>query len=45
MAGEQRRSVLDVSRAAELLDWRPRVGLAEGLSQTVAWFASRRVTK
>jgi UDP-glucose 4-epimerase len=45
MAGEQRRSVLDISRAAELLDWRPRVGLAEGLSQTVAWFASRRVAE
>jgi UDP-glucose 4-epimerase len=42
MPGEQRRSALDVSRAAELLDWRPRIDLADGLSQTIAWFASRR---
>ena len=39
--GEQRRSRLDVSRAAELLEWRPMVGLEEGLSATVAWFSSR----
>jgi UDP-glucose 4-epimerase len=43
--GEQRRSVLDISRAATLLDWRPRMKLEEGLSQTVGWFASRRVAK
>jgi UDP-glucose 4-epimerase len=40
--GEQRRSCLDVSRAAELLGWRPRVALEEGISRTVAWFAERR---
>jgi UDP-glucose 4-epimerase len=43
--GEQRRSVLDISRAATLLAWRPRMKLDEGLSQTVGWFASRRVAK
>ncbi len=43
--GEQRRSVLDISRAANLLDWRPRTRLDEGLSQTVGWFASRRIAK
>jgi UDP-glucose 4-epimerase len=43
--GEQRRSVLDISRAADVLGWRPRVALEEGLSETVAWFASRRVAK
>ncbi len=40
--GEQRRSCLDVSRAAELLGWQPRVGLEEGISQTVGWFRARR---
>jgi UDP-glucose 4-epimerase len=40
--GEQRRSCLDVSRAAELLGWRPRIALDEGISRTVAWFAARR---
>ncbi len=40
--GEQCRSCLDVSRAAELLGWRPRVGLADGISRTVAWFAGAR---
>jgi UDP-glucose 4-epimerase len=40
--GEQRRSCVDVSRAAELLGWRPRVSLADGISRTVAWFAGAR---
>ena len=39
--GEQRTSCLDVTRAAELLDWRPRVPLEEGISRTVDWFAGR----
>jgi UDP-glucose 4-epimerase len=43
--GEQRRSALDIARAADILDWRPRKALGEGLSQTVAWFASRREAK
>jgi UDP-glucose 4-epimerase len=33
--GEQRRSVLDISRANEVLGWRPRVSLDEGLRLTV----------
>src|SRR4029077_3057981 len=37
--GEQRRSRLDIARAAELLEWRPRRALEEGLSHTVRWFA------
>jgi UDP-glucose 4-epimerase len=40
--GEQRRSCVDVSRAAELLGWRPRVSLADGIARTVAWFAGAR---
>jgi UDP-glucose 4-epimerase len=34
--GEQRRSLLDASRARQLLAWTPRVALDEGLRRTVA---------
>ena len=37
--GDARRSVLDVSRAARELGWRPEVGLEEGLRRT--WAAMR----
>jgi UDP-glucose 4-epimerase len=37
--GELQRSVLDVSRAAEELGWRPRVGVEEGLRLTWESFA------
>jgi UDP-glucose 4-epimerase len=36
--GEQTRSCLDVSLAADRLGWRPEVDLGEGLSRTVAFF-------
>jgi UDP-glucose 4-epimerase len=39
--GEQRASCLDITRAAELLGWSPRVPLEQGISQTVDWFARR----
>jgi len=32
--GELQTSVLDIAKAGRLLDWRPAVGLAEGLSRT-----------
>jgi UDP-glucose 4-epimerase len=35
-SGEQRRSLLDPSRARRLLGWTPRVSLDEGLRRTVA---------
>lgn len=41
-AGEQLRSVLSYDKAARLLDWRPKVGLEQGLAQTVAWFQNKR---
>lgn len=41
-AGEQLRSVLSYDKAARLLDWRPKVALEQGLTQTVQWFQSRR---
>ena len=34
--GEQRRSVLSWQRAADVLNWKPLVGLADGLEKTVA---------
>src|SRR5207245_8300117 len=40
-AGEQRRSVVDSRRAAEVLGWRPEVSLADGLGRTVEWFRKR----
>ncbi|MDZ7369682.1 MAG: SDR family oxidoreductase [candidate division KSB1 bacterium] len=36
--GEQRRSVLDVHRAATVLGWRPRVTLKDGLARTIEFF-------
>jgi UDP-glucose 4-epimerase len=39
--GEQRRSVIDCTKAAERLGWRPTVPLAEGLRRTVDWFRTR----
>ncbi|WP_064686512.1 UDP-glucuronic acid decarboxylase family protein [Rhizobium bangladeshense] len=30
----------DISRATQLLDWQPTVPLAEGLAQTIDWFAA-----
>lgn len=38
--GEIMRSALDNRKAAELLDWRPRVGLVEGLGATVDHYRS-----
>ena len=39
--GEQRRSVVDARRAAEVLGWKPETPLAEGLRRTVDWFRAR----
>ncbi len=30
----------DISRARELLGWRPKIGLAQGLDRTLAWYRS-----
>jgi nucleoside-diphosphate-sugar epimerase len=37
-AGDVRHSLADITRAMELIGYRPLVGLAEGLKQTVAWY-------
>ena len=36
---DPRRRRPDISRARQLLDWEPRVPLADGLEKTCAWFA------
>ncbi len=40
-AGEQRRSVIAITRAAEVLGWRPETPLEEGLRRTVEFFRAR----
>jgi UDP-glucose 4-epimerase len=39
--GEQRRSVVDVTRAAQVFGWRPEVSLREGLGRTVEFFRTK----
>jgi nucleoside-diphosphate-sugar epimerase len=39
--GDVRHSFADVRKAEELLDFRPRVALAEGLRRTVDWYRSQ----
>jgi UDP-glucose 4-epimerase len=36
--GEQRRSCLDISRAAQVLGWKPEVSLQAGLEKTIAYY-------
>jgi dTDP-glucose 4,6-dehydratase len=36
------RLVCDASKAATLLDWRPRTSLDDGLRETIEWFRTRR---
>jgi UDP-glucose 4-epimerase len=36
--GDLKRSCLDISRAAEVLGWRPKVGIDDGVARTVAFF-------
>jgi UDP-glucose 4-epimerase len=40
-SGDVRRSVLDASRAARQLGWRPAVDVESGLARTWAWFVQR----
>ena len=39
--GEQRRSVLAWTRAKQVLDWSPEVGIRDGLGQTIAFFRAQ----
>ena len=38
----QPRRCLDVSRAAERLDWKAQVGFEDGLKRTIAWYEEHR---
>jgi UDP-glucose 4-epimerase len=40
--GEQLRSSVTIGKAASVLGWTPRTGLAEGLAETYSWFAGQR---
>jgi nucleoside-diphosphate-sugar epimerase len=40
-AGEVRHSQAQISKAAELLNYRPVVGFAEGLARTLEWYRQR----
>lgn len=40
--GEQRRSVIECSRARDLLQWEPEVSLADGLRKTCEYFQKSR---
>jgi UDP-glucose 4-epimerase len=40
-AGEQKRSVIDYSRANKILNWKPRTNLKQGLEHTVAFFQQK----
>jgi UDP-glucose 4-epimerase len=40
-AGEQRRSVIAIQRAAQVFGWKPEVPLEEGLRRTVEFFRAR----
>jgi len=40
-AGEQKRSCLNINKAAEKLGWKPEVTLQEGLKQTVEFFVKK----
>ena len=43
MPGEQERSVIDNSRAAQLFDWRPEVDLAAGIKLTTDYFRQKYI--
>jgi len=38
--GDIKRSCLDIRRAEQVLDWRPKVGIDEGVARTVEYFRS-----
>jgi dTDP-glucose 4,6-dehydratase len=41
--GHDRRYLLDSSKIAAELGWKPQIGFEEGLTETVAWYAANRV--
>ena len=43
--GDVRHSLADISRAIEFLDFKPQVGLREGLQQTIDWWKQSRFAR
>ncbi len=43
-AGDLRSSVIDATRAGKILGWKPSVTIANGIQQTVKWFAERKLS-
>jgi len=41
-SGEQKRSVVDIRRAADVFTWKPEVSLREGLARTVEFFRAKQ---
>ena len=41
-SGEQKRSVVDIARAAKVFAWKPEVTLRDGLARTVEFFRSKQ---
>lgn len=42
-AGDLKSSLVSAKKAKELLGWEPQVTVGDGLAETVAWFAERRL--
>jgi nucleoside-diphosphate-sugar epimerase len=43
--GDVRHSLADITRARELLDYEPQIGLDEGLEKTIAWWQASRFNR
>jgi UDP-glucose 4-epimerase len=41
-SGEQKRSVVDIRRAADVFEWKPEVTLRDGLARTVEFFRAKQ---
>jgi UDP-glucose 4-epimerase len=42
--GEQRRSVLETSRAKKILGWAPKTSLDQGLAETIAYYRKAKAS-